>query len=142
MTETIKQRHEKDCFLCCLAMAAGLTYGEAAEKWGPDFVARVAENGCYDKDVITAFEALGLVREQHYRALFIMPEYASVGFLKNVLWGRRACVQVRSKNHAGEMHIVYWDGAALHDPSNKRTWLWDEVEPIYLWLFDERGEAA
>jgi hypothetical protein len=73
-----------------------------------------------------------------YFVLFMMPEYATTGFLRNILWGRRALVQVPSKNYPGEQHIIYWDGRELHDPSNMRQWEWSQVEPIYLWIFDER----
>jgi hypothetical protein len=138
-TATIKQRYPKDCFLCCIAMATGLTYDEAARRWGKDFVDKVAAKGLVgQKDIDFAFEAVGLKRDVDFRVLFILPEYATHGFLRNVVWGRRALFQVRSKNNVGEFHLTYWDGAALHDPSNKRTYVWDEVEPVYIWLFKER----
>jgi hypothetical protein len=142
MAATIKQRHERDCFLCCIAMVAGLTYEQAAEKWGAEFVAEVGAKGLTgSKRIDHAFGAVGLERDVHYRVLFMLPEYAALPFLRNVLWGRRALFQVRSKNNPGEHHIVFWDGAALHDPSNKRTYAWEEAEPIYVWIFDERPLA-
>ena len=140
----IKQQSEKDCFMCCLAMALGLTHEQVTrgmDEFDAGLAARVLAKGCYDKDVAATFAALGLRQDQDYLRIFILPEYASTGFIRNVLWGRRACIQVRSKNYAGEMHIVYWDGVALFDPSNKRTYEWNEVEPIYLWLFNERRFA-
>lgn len=138
LAATIKQRADRDCFLCCLAMAIGIPYEEMASRLGDDFVRHVAANGLVgSKDLNTAFGGLGLVRDSHYVTLCILPEYASTGFLRNVLWGRRACIQVLSKNYKGEHHIVYWDGERLHDPSNKRTYEWHEVEPVNLWLFSE-----
>ena len=135
---TIKQRADKDCFLCCLAMTLGISYEEMERRLGREFVSHVAANGLVgSKDLATAFGGLGLVRELHYRVLYILPEYITTGFLRNILWGRRSCLQVRSKNYPGEHHIIYWDGEALHDPSNKKTYEWQEVEPIYIWLFSE-----
>lgn len=141
---TIKQRFEKDCFLCCLAMARGVGYDlllEELERKAPGLLDRVKVSGLYDKDVELAFGAAGFSAPDYFR-LFILPEYATHGFIRNMLSGRRACIQVRSKNYGGEMHIVFWDGASLHDPSNKLTWKWEEVEPIYLWLFNEARDAA
>jgi len=135
VTALVKQQSEKDCFLCCLAMALALTHDAVLAKLGDELAARVIEKGCYDKDVAATFAALDLVENRDFFRLFIMPEYGTTGFIRNMLWGRRACIQVRSKNYTGEMHIVYWDGSALFDPSPKRTYEWNEVEPIYLWLF-------
>lgn len=140
LAATIKQRADRDCFLCCLAMAIGVTYTEVNRRLGAHFIAHVCANGLVgSKDLDTAFGGLGLMPELHYKVLFILPEYVATGFLRNVLWGRRACIQVRSKNYAGEHHIVYWDGEALHDPSNKNTYKWLEVEPINIWLFSEQS---
>ena len=135
MTEMVKQRHEKDCFLCCLAMALDLSLEALIARLGDELRERVITKGSYDKDVEATFAALDLAVDRDFKRLFILPEYGTTGFIRNLLWGRRACIQVRSKNYAGEMHIVYWDGAALFDPSNKRTYEWSEVEPVYLWLF-------
>lgn len=136
--ETIKQRAEKDCFLCCLAMAIGVTYEEMQRRLGTKFVEHVCKSGLVGRrDIERAFGGMGLIDQLHYRVLFILPEYASTGFIRNILWGRRACFQVRSKNYAGEHHIVFWNGEMLHDPSNKLTYEWHEVEPINIWLFSE-----
>lgn len=117
-------------------MAARLQYDDALEKFGEEFVARVKDTGTYDNDVKEAFSLLGWLPED-YKKLYIMPEYVQTGFFKNMLWGRRACIQVRSKNFANGMHLVYWDGEEFHDPSTKRTYEWAEVEPIMIWLFKE-----
>lgn len=160
MTEHIKQRFDgddqrKDCFLCCAAMAASMTYDEAWAKLDDELrscfgtTGRGPQGDQCDK----VLKALGFDRVYagarsgdpnsapgDYWVLFIMPEYATRGFLRNMLWGRRALIQVRSKNYVDEHHIIYWDGHGLFDPSNKRAWEWHEVEPIYLWLFDERSK--
>lgn len=156
--EPIKQRFDgddqrKDCFLCSAAMAAGVSYDEAWNALDDDLRACFAPEakGPMGDQCDKVLSALGFERVRvgartgdpasapgDYFVLFMLPEYATSGFLRNVLWGRRALLQVPSKNYAGEQHIIYWDGRELHDPSNKRTWAWKEVEPIYVWLFDER----
>jgi hypothetical protein len=148
MSETIKQHFDKDvqrkdCFLCCAAMATGHNYEAAWEMMRPGMQKILKERGTSTSaECHEVLVSLGAVRERDYIVLYVLPEYASTGFLRNTLWGRRAMVQVRSKNFAGEMHIVYWDGHNLHDPSNLRVYEWHEVEPIYLWLFDERKDDA
>lgn len=142
MTETIKQRYEQDCFLCCLAMAAGLPYDEALAKWGAEFVEHVSQNGLVGRiHIERAFSAIGLVRDDNYRTVIgIIPgnsDSQTAPTFRDVLWGRRACVQVPSKNYAGRYHIVFWDGRELHDPSPLKTYTWSEVEPVWIWLFDE-----
>jgi hypothetical protein len=156
---TIKQRFDgdlqrKDCFLCSAAMAAGLEYDAAWERLSDDLRACLApdQRGPQGDQCDQILSRLGFERVRvgartgdpssapgDYFVLFMMPEYATTGFLRNILWGRRALVQVPSKNYPGEQHIIYWDGRELHDPSNARTWAWSEVEPVYLWIFDERG---
>lgn len=163
VSHKVKQRFDdgqqrKDCFLCSAAMAAGVDYDTA---WAAlDDTLRTclgpSGKGPIGDQCDQILTRLGLDRVRvgartgdpsaaagDYYVLFMMPEYATSGFLRNVLWGRRALLQVPSKNYAGEQHIVYWDGRALHDPSNLREWKWGEVEPIYIWLFDEnRGQIS
>lgn len=150
MTELVQQRHQNDCFLCCLAMACATTYEAASEKWGDDFVSRIGRDGLYGKsDIDTAFAALGLQRDVHFRA-YLCPgafatgelgaEFAVVpttAKLKQLIWGRRALVQVKSKNFEGKSHMLYWDGRAVFDPSRLKTFAWDEVDPEHVWLFQE-----
>ncbi len=54
-----------------------------------------------------------------------------------LLWGRRALVQVKSKNYEGQSHMVFWNGRKVFDPSPLRTFEWNEVEPQHVWLFNE-----
>lgn len=142
----IKQRYDgdvqrKDCFLCCAAMATGFTYEIAADLVGDLYELFGTDGkGPQGQHCDEILARLGALRGFDYRVLFMMPEYATSGFLRNVLWGRRAMLQVVSKNFVGEHHIVFWDGKDFHDPSNLRQWKWDEVEPIYIWLFDEANK--
>lgn len=138
LTVLIKQRFDKDCALCCLAMILGISYEEAYEAQG-DLGDLLRTRGPYGKEFVNLFANLGLVPDIEYKTLFLLPEYCNDTFLQNALWGRPALIEVRSKNYgkSGEKHIVYWDGRELFDPSNKRTYQnLDECEPIYLYLFD------
>lgn len=154
----IKQRFDgdeqrKDCFLCSAAMAAGITYEQAWDAlddtlracFGPkgrgpmgDQCDKILSKLGFERVRVGARTGDPSSAPGDYFVLFMLPEYATSGFLRNVLWGRRALLQVPSKNYPGEQHIIYWDGRELFDPSNKRAWEWQEVEPIYVWLFDER----
>lgn len=144
MTDLVRQRHKNDCFLCCIIMAIGTTYETAAEKWGAEFVGAVAETGLYGQESIRrAFGAFGLEMNRDYISMLgpasgVPAEFAPrTSHLKSLLWGRRALVQVVSKNYAGQSHIIYWDGAQHFDPSPLKTYAWDEVEPQHVWLFRE-----
>ncbi len=118
-------------------MATGTSYERAAEKWGAEFLAEVGEKGCFGENVDFAFNTLGLVKDRDYTLHYLIPRDASVKFTRNVLWGRRAILQVRSKNYPAESHMVYWNGERLFDPSNRLTYVWEEVEPAYFWLFND-----
>ena len=159
MTTMVKQRFDgdvqrKDCFLCCAVMAAGADYDAIWSLLDDQVRTAISTTGAFGNHCNHILELLKFERMQvgartgnptdepgDYYVLFILPEYATTGFLRNMLWGRRALIQVPSKNYKGEQHIIYWDGAALFDPSNLRTYQWHEVEPIYLWLFNERNAA-
>lgn len=158
MTTAIKQRFDvdvqrKDCFLCCAAMCAGLDYDSAwaaldDELRTPLLTGRGPIGDQCDKILgrlgfkkradVGARSSVPAGTEADYYVLFIMPEYGTTGFLRNMLWGRRALIQVLSRNYSGEHHVIYWDGHQLFDPSNKIRWEWHQVEPIYIWLFNER----
>jgi len=162
LTDLIQQRYEgdkqrKDCFLCSAAMAAGVDYDTAwsrleddlRQALGPsgrgpqgDQCDRILKHLGFDRVMVPARRGPPTDEPGDFWVLFMLPEYATHGFLRNILWGRRALIQVPSKNYAGEHHIVYWDGRALFDPSNERMWAWPEIHPIYIWLFDEAKPAA
>lgn len=145
MTDLVCQRTPHDCVLCCIAMALGRTYedvlahldaapacGGNAGKLGTFFV----EVGCAKEEDRLALEILGLRPEKDFQQLTMSPHWATAGFLRNVLWGRRAILTVRSKNIDGH-HAIYWDGAELLDPSTRQRFEWHEVEPIAFILFRE-----
>lgn len=145
----IEQRAEQDCFLCCLAMALEFNYDQAAATLGAELAAKIGRVGLYGEDITTAFTLLGLGGD---RARSIYAEVRDEGalaataharaVLKRLLWGRRAIVQVPSKNYPPpRQHVVYWNGEEMIDPSPLKTYTWDEVRPVYIWLLDE-GHAA
>lgn len=138
---TIKQRTEMDCGICCVAMALGLPYERVIAAADEKFQETMAQHGIEDGMLHELLARLGLQLDRDYCGRYLSMHYGSIAFTRNMLWGRRAIVEVKSKNiRYGEdsgLHFVYWDGAALHDPSNKTTYEWAEVEPIKMWLFSE-----
>ena len=144
MTETVKQQTDSDCFLACAAMAAGVSYDEAAECVPVDLLRKIQRHGTYDQDVQRLFSAIGLESESLSNVktrVSDYPGYGVVTFLMLLLWGRRACIQVPSKNRSGWMHVVYWSGEELHDPSTKETYTLPEIVPINVWVFKEPPDA-
>lgn len=150
MTTLVQQRAKNDCFLCCLIMAVGTSYEFAITLWGEEFVAKVSADGLYGRpDIDRAFGEMGMHRDVDFKSFLgqaslepAVHEFAAApGHMKALLWGRRALVQVKSKNYEGQSHIVYWDGVELFDPSPLQTYTWDEVQPEHIWLFDERVDG-
>lgn len=136
--ETVKQRSDMDCFICCLAMALGRTYEQIADQLGPAFMALVNKQGCDGKMEHVAFQALGFVLDVDYTRRSVMSHWTTVAFAKNMLWGRRALVTLRSMNNMDGWHVVYWNGTEMLDPSTKKTYDWKEAEPTEMWLLNER----
>ena len=127
-------------------MAAGLTYDAAVEKWGTEFVEWVGVVGLHgQKNIDRAFDGLGLERDRDYKIVYpVLPgngqewPYEPYDNWRSWVWGRRACIQVKSKNYENRHHIVFWDGVLLHDPSSLKTFTWEDVEPIWVWVFNEK----
>lgn len=142
MTEMVQQRGEQDCYLCCMCMALGLTYEELTQKLSPALVARIQTEGSFSEDIPLVQRLLGLTAEVDFRTIYRHDNRVSYGssgeFARDVLWGRRAIIMVKSVNYEGKSHMVYWDGEELFDPSNKKIHLWDTLQPLYLTIFNER----
>lgn len=144
-TQMIKQQAPRDCYVCSLAMALGLTYEAITQRLGAEFVSRVGQQGCYGDEVDEMFKMLGLQSGLDFQRVYRhdakrLPEYgASAEFARTILWGRRALIQVKSLNEEGKFHIVYWDGFELFDPSNNQTHRWDTLAPLNIVIFNERG---
>jgi hypothetical protein len=155
MTTLVQQRTERDCFFCCVCMLANADYEEGWELLREGLREQFEKGGgLYGDDCEKLLEDFGFNRVQSgartgqpteepgdYYVLYMQPVWATMGFVRNMLWGRTALIQVRSKNYQDEHHIVYWNGRALFDPSTKLTFQWHEVEPIHVWLFDEYSKV-
>jgi hypothetical protein len=62
---------------------------------------------------------LGLKNRRDYLQVYIGATDQEV--LKRMLWQRPALLSVASLNNNEGRHMVFWDGAQLWDPSNKRS---------------------
>jgi hypothetical protein len=120
-------------------MATGILYDVVLEKLGPAYTRLIARRGMDGKDEEeVSLELLGYENKIHYQKLVMSPHWATVQFVKNILWGRRAIIIVKSKNYNESEHAIYWDGELIHDPSNAKKFEWNEVEPIEFFIFTER----
>ena len=138
----IEQRTDSDCVFVCVAMALDLTYEQLQEKCGAAFMVLMEGQGCDDKMQRALLTAAGLKEGEDYAIRHFGLHWCSLGFAKNMLWGRRAIVTVRSKNFNESRHVVYWDGRAVADPSKKQRWEWGEIEPLSAILFSEVAAAS
>lgn len=135
----MKQRGASDCVLACLANATGKNYNDIF----PEEFRKYAEDhkGLYGKTFEQAFEYAGLKAEVDYTAFYCGGDPLRRGLLRFMLWGRRALIQVPSLNNPPpNMHLVYWDGVCIHDPSNKQQYTHiDQMQPQYIYFFNEVG---
>lgn len=144
---TIKQRTARDCFLCCAAMLAGISYDELVRKVSEETIKRIQERGTYSDDIYEVFKKLGLQWGFHYTTISHpndkeSADYVSPSAARRLLWGRKAMIQAKSitGKFEGEFHMLYWDGRNLHDPGNDAVYTWDKVEPVYTWIFSSETE--
>lgn len=141
MTEMVRQHGDRDCFLCCMCMALGLSYEQMTQQVSPALVQRIQQEGTFSEDIALVMRLLGLDTKVQVRSFYRHDPALSYGssaeFARDMLWGRRALIQVKSLNVEGGRHIVYWDGEQLFDPSNQRIYLWDTLQPLYITIFDE-----
>jgi hypothetical protein len=119
-------------------MALGIKHSEVKRRFGRARWMQLHGRGIDHKSENWLLERFGLAKDHDYRHLFPQVHLANTAFLRHLLWGRRAIVSVTSKNNRDGMHAIYWDGKALFDPSPKKTYLWEEVEPVELLIFNER----
>lgn len=131
-----KQQRDYDCALACIASFVERPY---AEIWPADFLAVVDEaKGAYGEKLTLAFESAGLVKNEHYKVIFLPDSWIAAPQIKSILFGRRAFMQVPSLNNENGQHMVYWNGRELFDPSNKQEYKFlSHCQPSHLWLFDE-----
>lgn len=123
-------------------MALGLTYEQGAAKAGAAFMNVLESRGCDRLLENALLKALGLKVEEDYVQRIFSAHWCSLGFAKNMLWGRRAMVTVRSKNNRDGTHMVYWDGQTMFDPCTREVYgSWEEVEPMEAVIFNEVHHA-
>lgn len=134
---TLKQLRDYDCAYACMMMLVGMPYTTETAKnmWGVTALHLTDENkGLHGTNFFKALDRVGLP----YKYTMMSPQFGSLSFLRFMLWGRRALLQVNSKNVQGVQHLVYWDGQKLRDPSNLICYTsLEECEPNYVFIFDE-----
>jgi hypothetical protein len=142
MTQMIEQRRPTDCGVCCLAMALGVPWETIEEAIPEDIVDIVREKGMVDEYIHSILSSLGYINDIDYTKRVWSLNWSTMGFARNMLWGRRCMIQVRSINYQDGYHLIYWDGKELLDPSvgNKYT-DFNSLEIMSMWLFNEMGDV-
>jgi hypothetical protein len=151
MTELITQRRDRDCYLCCVSMAASVSHAYIRGKLTHEELAEMDLKGTSGPLLEKIMSIAGLTRGTHFQSIhagYLLTDAHDLVELKTkmlrlLLWGRRAIIQVPSLNLDNEMHVVYWDGSALFDPSTKlRYERWEDV-PLnnYITIFNEENKC-
>jgi hypothetical protein len=144
VTEMVKQRSERDCYLCCVAMAVNVPYENICTDLTRAELSEMSIRGTVGDLIDRVWAIVGMRRDLDFRSGFyghlstLDPKYGP-STIRDFLWGRRALIQVPSLNFEGEMHIVYWDGFSLFDPSTKLKYEKLEELPMtgYITWFNE-----
>lgn len=131
----VKQRTNYDCALAVLAMVSGKPYEELFD---PEFCARIeTKTTCTGDDLIEAYCRAGFERDKNMRIIHV-GYGVSPAIVRQLLWGRRAMIQVPSLNYEGSEHFVYWNGREILDPSTKQVYRYSQhLFPTYVMVFDE-----
>ena len=134
----IKQRYEFDCILACLAMASGNDYDEL---WDMSFIEKIeTAHTCTGDNLDEAFRRAGYIKDVNMKCVYVNPHSVSSLAVRDLLWKRKAMIQVDSLNYERGMHMIYWTGTEILDPSPKQvyTW-WQNIHPVYVWIFDDEN---
>lgn len=146
VTTLIKQRDSYDCGIACLAMALNLSWEDVMQAMPEEHKPVLVEKGMSDKMYHALFANLGLVNDVDYTTRYYGNHWCNYRFFKNMLWGRRAICEVRSKNYPEGFHFIYWNGHDVFDPSTMLTYSnedWpNEIEPLKVWVFNEVERPA
>jgi hypothetical protein len=116
----IKQRNMTDCGICCLAMALNVSY-EDILALVPAYSARLTwgdKGGLYKSEIREVARAYS----QGVRTTFKYYMEDNGGDFWRDMKGDRAILSVPSLNVEDGLHLVYWDGKAIVDPSNLKTY--------------------
>ena len=130
----IKQRYEYDCVLACVAMATGRPYEELFDE---EFCQKIEANkGCNHDEIDEAFGKAGWKRDEDFVSRYM--GHIQSNEVRDLLWKRKAMIQVNSLNYEKGMHMIFWDGEEFKDPSNKQVYRWwSHVRPYYVIIFKE-----
>lgn len=126
----MQQRNDFDCAICCFAMLTARPY--------EDVLATVDDLYDPSRGVRREQEALKRLgyKDGDFRSLWhgpLAPEY-----FRNFAWGRRALMTVASLNFPDADHMIYFDGAAVHDPSRRERYTtFDTLKPTEITIFRE-----
>jgi hypothetical protein len=138
MTKLVRQITPSDCAVAVVAMALNKTHTEVKNALPEGYWDDIVSRGTSDEMMKEIFATHGLIDKRDYVWRRFSIEWGSLYFIRNILWGRRAIISVRSKNIKEGWHYVYFDGQRLFDPSTKRQYTeMSEVEPNVIWLFNE-----
>jgi ABC-type bacteriocin/lantibiotic exporter with double-glycine peptidase domain len=118
MTKVVKQKTKNDCALACLAMVSGKNYDKIFKK---SLIKAIEKAGTATGDNLdAAYKAAGYIKDETYKVLYTAQDNANT--VRSMIWKRKALLQVDSLNYEGGMHLIFWDGEKLIDPSNHQTY--------------------
>lgn len=125
----MKQRNLKDCAICCLSMALGVSYKKIKDDVMSANKIMYGDRHKFDG---TTIEVEHLILWKYgINHDFIEKKWVcslSNGLLQKMppfrrkIRNKRALLTVPSLNFNGKYHAVYWDGRKIHDPSNLRCY--------------------
>lgn len=116
--KVVKQKHTNDCALACIAMASGKDYDKIFSKKLIKTIEK--EGGAYSVTLEQAYGAAGYEKDVSYSVVYTGG--TNVGTVREFIWKRKALLQVDSLNQEGKMHLIYWDGEKIIDPSNLQVY--------------------
>lgn len=133
MTKLVKQKKDYDCVLACVSMLTGRKYEDLFSK---ELCDRVDETkGCTDELFYEVLNVAGFERNINMKSLFV--QNVDPVILENLLWKRKAILQVDSLNYKDGQHCIYWDGEQILDPSKLQVYKWwQSIHPVYVYIFD------
>ena len=128
----VRQQGQYDCALACLSMMAGRPYDRL---FNMDFRNKIEiATTCTDDDLLEAFKLAGFVKDVDTKTVYLGNTGTNV--VRQLLWGRKAIIQLPSLNYDQSEHFIAWDGRAIFDPSNKQEYkFWQCVKPTLVILF-------
>jgi hypothetical protein len=122
MPDLINQKTNDQCVIASVAMATGLDY---------DYVLNVASiSGAYTSSSGTHASSILNHLDVCYKNVYDHNHRISNSFWREMLFGRRAILSVKSVNNEGGTHSIFWDGFKILDPQNGNTF--DDIEKKFF----------